>query len=169
MVNIEKHSGVYTLTASQRLPISLEEAWSFLSDPHNLSTITPKEMGFEITSKTGHNTYEGQIITYKVGILPGIKSSWVTEIKHLHAPYYFVDEQRIGPYRIWYHEHILEETADGVLMKDKVTYKPPFGILGELAHPWLVKAKLLKIFSYREKVLVKKFGEMSLNEEVLEK
>lgn len=166
MVTIEKHSGVYTLTASQQLPISIEEAWSFLSDPHNLATITPKEMGFEITSKTGSNTYEGQIITYRVGIFPGIKSSWVTEIKHLHAPYYFVDEQRIGPYQIWYHEHMLEEIEDGVLMKDKVTYKPPFGFLGHLVHPWLVKSKLMNIFKYREKVLIDRFGAMKLQEKV---
>ena len=52
------HSGIYTLTVRQKLPISLEEAWSFLSDPTNLKMITPDYMRFEITSDTQTGKYD---------------------------------------------------------------------------------------------------------------
>ena len=40
--------------------------------------------------------YEGQIITYKVKILPGVWVPWVTEIKAVDEGKSFVDEQRFG-------------------------------------------------------------------------
>lgn len=43
--------------------------------------------------------YEGQIIEYTVRPLAGIPIYWMTEITHVRDLDYFVDEQRIGPYR----------------------------------------------------------------------
>ena len=43
-------------------------------------------------------------------------------------------------------------------MEDIIDYKIPFGILGQLAHPILVKKQLQQIFSYREQKLIKLFG-----------
>ncbi|MCH2218705.1 MAG: cell division inhibitor, partial [Flavobacteriales bacterium] len=34
----------------------------------------------------------------------------------------------------------------------------PFGILGQMVHPFLVKPKLEEIFEYRQKKLVELFG-----------
>ncbi len=114
-------------------------------------------MGFAITSGEPKPMHVGQIITYKVSPFPGIKASWVTEITHVVDKKFFVDEQRFGPYSMWHHEHIFEETEKGVLMRDKVSYKLPFGILGRLMHPFLVKPKLGKIFMYRFKILEEMF------------
>lgn len=41
---------IYTLHAKQNLPISIDEAWKFLSNPKNLKVITPDYMGFNIQS-----------------------------------------------------------------------------------------------------------------------
>lgn len=158
MISITKHSGVYTLTAKQELPVSLKKAWPFFCSPENLAKITPAHMGFEITSELSDSVYEGQIITYRVGLFPGIRSNWVTEIKHVHFEKLFIDEQRVGPYQLWYHEHHFKEITNGVLMIDKVTYKPPLGVLGKLIHPILVKPQLTKIFSFRMKTLKTIFG-----------
>jgi len=43
-------------------------------------------------------------------------------------------------------------------MEDIVDYKLPFGLLGRLAHPILVKPKLKEIFDYRHKKLIELFG-----------
>jgi hypothetical protein len=40
-------------------------------------------MGFKITSGVPERMFPGQIISYQIGLLPGIKSSWVTEITHV--------------------------------------------------------------------------------------
>ncbi|WP_323756261.1 SRPBCC family protein [Roseivirga sp.] len=157
MVSLKSHSGIYTLKTVQELPIDLKTAWAFFSSPNNLEKITPKHMGFKITSGEAGSMYAGQIITYKVSPFPGIKSSWVTEITHVDHLNSFVDEQRFGPYAMWHHEHIFETSLNGVRMIDKVSYKLPFGILGRMVHPFLVKGKLMKIFTHRYKVLEKMF------------
>ena len=152
-MNISRHSGIYTLLAKQELPISIEQAWEFFSNPGNLGEITPENMGFKITSGKVDKMYAGQIITYKIGILPGIKSNWVTEITHINEGKYFVDEQRFGPYKMWHHEHVFKASDNGVLMTDKVSYKLPFGFLGHIAQSLFVKSQLIKVFSHRYETL----------------
>lgn len=149
---------IYTLHSRQKLPISIDVAWDFLSDPKNLKTITPDYMGFEIKSGADRPMYAGQIIQYIVTPLAGIKTKWVTEITHVVNKKYFVDEQRFGPYSLWHHKHFLKEIPGGVEMEDIVDYKLPAGILGQWAHPFLVQPKLDEIFSYREKKLNELFG-----------
>jgi len=53
---------IYTLHTKQNLPISLQEAWDFLSSPKNLKTITPDYMGFNILSGAEKPMFPGQII-----------------------------------------------------------------------------------------------------------
>ncbi|CAA0143519.1 SRPBCC family protein [Tenacibaculum maritimum] len=154
MITFFKHSGIYTLEASQELNIAIEKAWDYFSSPENLASITPPKMGFQITAKVDKKAYQGQIITYKVSPVLGIKMNWVTEITVVKEQNFFVDEQRFGPYKMWHHEHWFEKLPDGkTLMKDKVSYKLPFGILGRLAHKIFVKSELKAIFEYRFKTL----------------
>lgn len=145
--------GFYQFKRTQKIDKSLEDVWKFISDPRNLKVITPDYMRFDITSddiSTG--IYPGMIISYKVSPLLGIKINWVTEITHVQENKYFVDEQRLGPYKIWHHQHILEPSENGTLMIDIVSYKPHFGFIGNLTNP-IIKAKLTEIFDYRSKVL----------------
>jgi ligand-binding SRPBCC domain-containing protein len=150
---------MYTLHSKQNLPISLMEAWEFLSNPSNLKIITPDYMGFHILSGADRPMYSGQIIQYVVTPVLGIKTNWVTEITHVKDKMYFVDEQRFGPYALWHHKHFLREISGGVEMEDIVDYKMPLGILGRMVHPFLVKPKLNQIFEYRRKKLIELFGE----------
>lgn len=152
---------VYRLHTIQQLPITVEEAWEFLSNPKNLKTITPDYMGFIIKSGADRPMFPGQIIQYTVTPVLGIPMSWVTEITHVVDKKYFVDEQRFGPYSLWHHKHFIKEIPGGVEMEDIVDYKIPMGIIGRLVHPILVKPKLKEIFDYRRKKLIELFGEFS--------
>lgn len=155
-ITITKQSGIYTLTSEQLLPISLKKAWEFFTVPTNLDKITPEEMNFHITNNPGSETYQGQIITYKIGIFPLVKSNWITEITHLVKEKFFVDEQRFGPYAMWHHEHHFQETEEGkVLMTDIVNFKMPFGIFGELIAGRMVRNKVKFIFESRYRILEK--------------
>lgn len=149
---------IYTLKKKQKLPISLREAWDFLSSPENLKVITPGYMGFHILSGAEKKMFQGQIIQYIVTPVAGIKTKWVTEITHVKELDYFVDEQRFGPYSLWHHKHFIKEIEGGVEMEDIVDYKLPFGILGQMAHPVLVAPKLKEIFEFRRKKLIQLFG-----------
>ena len=149
---------IYQLHTKQILPISMEEAWDFLSNPANLSVITPPHMGFKILSGADRPMFPGQIIQYKVSPFKGITTHWVTEITHVKEGEYFVDEQRFGPYALWHHKHFISPVEEGVLMEDLIDYKLPFGWLGRLVHPFLVKKQLERIFTYREAKLNEIFG-----------
>lgn len=157
-INLTKQSGIYTLTSEQVLPLSLEKAWEFFTLPTNLDKITPKEMEFRITNNPPNKTYKGQIITYKIGALPFIKSNWITEITHLEEQKFFVDEQRFGPYAMWHHEHHFKAVSENeVLMTDIVSFKLPFGIFGDLIAGNYVRNKVKFIFESRYKILEKTF------------
>lgn len=158
MIQFKRHSGIYTLQTEQFLPVSMEKAWDFFSNPKNLASITPPEMGFQITSGETASAYSGQIITYKVGIFSFFKSNWVTEITKVKKNIYFIDEQRFGPYRMWHHEHWFKENGNGILMFDKISYKIPGWIFGRMMHFFLIKKQLTKIFKYRFQVLEEIFG-----------
>ena len=91
----------YQFKKEQKVNTSMEDIWDFISSPRNLKEITPDYMGFNITSKDlPEKMYEGMIISYLVSPVFGIKTNWVTEITHVRDLQYFVDEQRIGPYRM---------------------------------------------------------------------
>ncbi|MCO6176099.1 SRPBCC family protein [Flavobacterium sp. NRK F10] len=149
---------IYRLHRTQKLPIALNDAWDFFSDPKNLKRITPDYMGFEIISGAEKKIYPGQIIQYLVSPVLKIKTKWVTEITHVVPQEFFVDEQRFGPYALWHHKHFFKSINGGVEMEDIVDYKLPYGFIGQLVHPVLVKPKLEEIFKYRERKLNDLFG-----------
>lgn len=153
--------GFYQLHKTQKIPASINDVWEFISSPANLKKITPEYMGFNITSKiTNEKMYPGMIISYKISPVLGIKTTWVTEITHVKEKEYFIDEQRVGPYSMWHHEHKIEAIEGGVLMTDIVSYKPPFGFLGSIANVLLIKKQLEGIFNYRTAAVEKIFGNM---------
>lgn len=151
---------LYQIKTKQKLPISVDKAWEFLSNPKNLKEITPKYMNFRILSGADRSIFAGQIIQYKVTPMLGISTKWVTEITHVKDKEYFVDEQRFGPYALWHHKHFIKKIDGGVEMEDVIDYKIPFGIIGQIAHPIIVKNKLKQIFKFRENKLKELFGEL---------
>jgi len=153
---------MHILKRTIKLPITIEKAWSFFSDPRNLKEISPDYMGFEITSDFFQESmYAGMIITYKVRPMLGIKMNWMTEITQIKEQLFFIDEQRVGPYKMWHHQHHFKVIDGGVEMIDIVNYVLPFGFVGKLFEPVLVKGKLEEIFNYREEKMKTLFGEMN--------
>ena len=148
----------YQLKRQQLIYATIDEVWDFISSPGNLKDITPEHMGFDIISENlPEKMYPGMIIAYRVKPLAGIPVTWVTEITHIVDGRFFIDEQRIGPYSFWHHQHFIEPVTKGVLMTDIVTYKPPFAFLGSIANSLFIHRQLESIFTYREKALNKIF------------
>ena len=152
-------SKVYSLKTVQLIPVSLEKAWNFFSNPANLQAITPEDMGFRVISAHhGDKMYAGQVIEYKVCPVLHVPLYWMTEITHVVDRKFFVDEQRFGPYSLWHHQHHFREVEGGVEMTDIVHYKLPFWFLGDIAHGIFVKKKLREIFDFRYKKVEQIFG-----------
>jgi len=152
-------SKIHRLVSVQQIPVSLEKTWQFFSDPKNLMTITPPFLNLVITNEVfGEEVYPGQVMTYKVKPLLGIGVEWMTEITHVEKQKMFVDEQRKGPYKLWHHQHHFKTKNGNTEMIDIVHYRLPFSFLGEAMH-FIVKKKLLEIFSYRYKKIIELFGD----------
>jgi len=153
------HMQAKNLFITQRIPADLPQVWDFFSSPANLAAITPAELRFTVLSEPfqGDSAYEGQIIEYTVRPLARIPIYWMTEITHVRSLEYFVDEQRIGPYRMWHHQHHFKPIPGGTEMTDIVHYSLPLGWLGSPMLP-LVKKKLNEIFSYRALKTSEHFG-----------
>ena len=152
---------IFKLHTKQKLPITIQAAWDFLSDPKNLKDITPDKMNFNITDCDYKKIYPGQIIQYTVTPLLNIPLKWVTEITHVVDKKYFVDEQRFGPYSLWHHKHFIKEIENGIEMEDVIHYKIPGGIFGEFLNSLFIRNQLDEIFEYRKNKLIEIFGEIS--------
>lgn len=150
---------IHTLVSRQVIQATREEAWSFFSNPKNLQRITPPEIGFEILSDLPDRMYAGMMIEYRVRPLFGIPLKWLSEITQVKEGELFIDEQRVGPYALWHHEHHFIDLGNGELeMLDRITYTLPLSPFSEIVHPFLVKPQLDRIFAHREKVVAELFG-----------
>jgi ligand-binding SRPBCC domain-containing protein len=144
---------MHTLRQSQTLPVSRDILWEFVSVPQNLNRITPPKMAFKIVGEPPESAYAGLLLEYKVRIPILGWTSWLTEIKYVKDGYSFMDEQRVGPYKLWLHTHTLEDVIGGTKMTDEIRYAMPFGPFGSIAHVLFVKRTLKQIFDYRREKL----------------
>lgn len=142
------------------IPRSLTETWDFFSRPENLEKLTPKTVSFQfLTPLAGIKMYPGMAIQYRVSPFPGFTTDWLTEITQIKEYDYFIDDQRVGPFALWHHQHhfqVIDERH--TLAKDILHYQAPLGVLGSLADWLFVRRQVEQIFSYREQAIKDYFG-----------
>jgi ligand-binding SRPBCC domain-containing protein len=142
----------HVLERSQVIYRSRGEAFDFFSDAFNLERITPPLLRFRILTRPPIKMEAGVLLDYRLALF-GIPFQWRTLIESWTPESSFVDSQIKGPYRLWRHTHTFEELSPGTtLMRDRVEYQIPFGTLGRIAHPLLVRGTLKNIFDYRAKM-----------------
>ena len=149
---------MHHLKQSQTLPVDREVLWEFISVPQNLNKITPPDMAFEIIGEPPEKTYAGLLLEYRVKVPLLGWSTWLTEIKYVEEGVSFIDEQRVGPYKLWLHTHKLEDVDGGTRMTDNIRYLVPFGPIGLLANTVFVERTLRRIFDYRRVKMEEIFG-----------
>ena len=141
---------IHKLTSLQTVDATIEKVWDFFSNPGNLNLITPLSLHFQIRSGDEVPIYNGQIIHYRIRILPLVRVSWVTEIKNIVPLSSFMDEQRFGPYKFWLHHHQFVPSDNGVDIIDTVHYSTGFSFFGEIVRYLWTKRQLAHIFRYRK-------------------
>jgi len=138
---------VHKLEREQLLPHPVEQVFPFFADARNLERITPPLIGFRVLGEEPIEMRAGALIQYKLR-LHGLPVDWLTRIEEWEPNTRFVDNQLVGPYRLWHHTHTFEERGGGTLMRDTVRYAMPVWPFGELAMP-LVRRDLASIFDFR--------------------
>jgi ligand-binding SRPBCC domain-containing protein len=142
----------------QRIPRPIAEVFAFFADAHNLEAITPPWLRFRILRVSEGEIRQGTLIDYALR-LHGIPLRWRTEITEWAPPHRFVDSQISGPYRLWHHEHTFSPDGENATtMRDRVTYRLPFGVLGRGVHALMVRRDVAKIFDYRAEYIAEAFG-----------
>lgn len=76
--------------------------------------------------------------------------SRITAMNHYE---YFVDEMEEGKFKSFRHEHFFSEKNGVTVMKDKVYYQVPYGVVGELFDFLFLKNHLINFLIKRNKVL----------------
>lgn len=142
----------------QRLPIQIEEAWDFFTSPKNLRLITPHWLDYQLTMDPPEYMHPGTIISASIRPFPIYSTSWVSEITHIRPPQFYITEQRVGPFKMWHHEHHFRPHEDGVEIEDIILYGMHFGRIGSLVHNVMLRKKLHEAFSFRAQALEQRFG-----------
>lgn len=148
---------IHRLEQEQIIPAPLERVWAYFATPANLDEMTPDHLRFRIVHGAGEAMHQGQLIEYRVRVAPLVWTTWLTEIRQVREGAFFVDEQRAGPYRFWYHEHRFEAIPGGVRMTDRVTYDVGLGPLGALLHRFWIRPRLEGIFAFRRAQVARLF------------
>ena len=147
----------HRLERTQVVPESLDNVFAFFAEAFNLEALTPPWLHFRILTPGLTEMQRGTTIEYVLS-LHKIPVRWRTEIVDLASPRRFVDTQVEGPFRSWEHTHTFEERPDGTLIRDVVSYRMPYGPLGEIAHRLLVARDLERIFDYRRDAIDRLLG-----------
>lgn len=157
MIEIAAHPherGAYRLTTELVVPRERGEVFDFFGDALNLESITPPWLHFHVLTPRPIAMHAGALIDYRLR-LHGVPLRWRTKITAWEPCERFVDEQLVGPYRFWRHEHTFTEVAGGTLVRDQVDYAVPGGAF---LHWLLVRRDVAKIFAYRRQVLQHHFA-----------
>ena len=147
----------YVLETRQMIPAPIDRVFPLFEDPHNLGKLTPARMGFEILNIDHLPMQRGTTIEYRIKPF-GVPQRWGTEIQEYESGERFVDLQTRGPYRYWRHQHSFKDDGGRTLMRDRVEYQMPLGLLGRFAHALVVAREVRRIFDYRADAITQMFG-----------
>ncbi len=142
----------------QRLPIGVEEAWDFFINPQNLAAMTPAWLDYRLNHAPPEYVHPGALFSAVIRPIPGLSLQWLAEIKHIRPPIFFITEQRIGPFKLWHHEHHFREIDEGVEIEDLILYGLHLGPVGAFFHDIFVRKRLQEVFTYRARSLEHRFG-----------
>jgi uncharacterized protein (TIGR01777 family) len=148
---------VYLLRSSTDLRHSRADVFEFFCRAQNLGLMTPMQMAMQIVGEVPRDVQAGTCINYTLKVGP-VPLRWRTRIARWQPPQLFTDAQERGPYRCWWHEHHFSEVGSGTRMEDRVYYAAPLGLLGRLAHFFMIKRQLHQIFWYRQSAITLRFG-----------
>ncbi len=148
--------------SDQWVPTPIDQIFEFFSDAKNLEAITPEFLNFKIDRVSSPNMADLPLIDYSLKI-HGVPVHWQTKISEWVHGQRFVDEQLKGPYTKWHHTHRFREFRGGTLIEDRVLFRLPLKLVGELVGAPLVRRDVTQIFEHRFKTIKKRFGEPVVN------
>lgn len=91
---------------------------------------------------------EGSTVTWRARHF-GIFFRLTSVVYAIERPHRFCDSQIAGPFAAFAHEHEFEPHPDGTLMRDTITFRSPFGILGTIVDRLFMTRYLKRLIGER--------------------
>lgn len=139
------------------IPEPIEKVFAFFADGKNLDRLTPPWMGFQWVDAPKNGMEAGSEMEFKFKV-SGIPFRWRSRIESFEKNRGFVDVQVKGPYRLWRHSHRFAAVKGGTLVRDRVAYSIPGGLIGKGLMGGKVKRDLEALFKFRREELKKIFS-----------
>jgi ligand-binding SRPBCC domain-containing protein len=156
------------------VPASIDDVWTFFSNPRNVATVTPRYFGLEIESESDIKDGSTVVMHLKPWFFPtGFR--WISKIHEVTATgpeRRFVDMQAAGPFRHWKHTHqfssgmasvkngegkTVQIPDGGTWIRDVVECSLPFGPLGVVTGRLFSQPQLQAMFEFRRTEIEKLF------------
>ena len=144
-----------TFALSCLIRASVQDVFNFHLDTRNLPRVQPP--GFAVVkvimppeSKVGAET---RIV---VKLLWTLRQHWLVQWAEIQPPRghplhaQLTDVMLKGPFPSFHQEHVFMEEGNATRMTDRVTFRPPFGILGWLLLP-AIYLQLYGMFAWRHR------------------
>ena len=152
MIEFAREGSDFLCHARQWLPQPPEVLFPFYADCRHMNLVLPPWIRFEILDGRDRPLAPGVTYDYRLS-LHRLPLQWRTRITEVNAPHYFADIQERGPYAHFKHEHTFEPHDGGTWTVDRVTYRPPGGLLAPLINTLWVQRDLRRLFEHRHQVM----------------
>lgn len=148
----------YVLERRLWLPFPRPDVFGFFARPENLPHVSPRWARLRWLSSPPERLAAGSVLDFSMRSA-GLRFRWRLFIREFDPPYRFVSVQLRGPLARWEHVHRFVEGAGteecspvpGTWVEDRVTYRVPMGILGDLSHRLALRRYIARILDYRER------------------
>jgi ligand-binding SRPBCC domain-containing protein len=137
----------YRFVYESPVAVSPAALFHFHEQPEALRILTPWWSGARVT-KPPEDLKTGAMAVIRLGF-GKLSVEWIAEHTVYEPPHLFVERQVLGPFAHWEHYHHCTSDPAGTRLRDEIFYRPPFGLLGRLANPILIRPFLRALFRYR--------------------
>jgi ligand-binding SRPBCC domain-containing protein len=96
---------------------------------------------------------QGEYVTWRAKHF-GVTWTMTSVISEWDRPHRFVDEQRTGPFKSFWHEHRFTADDDGTWLDDDVRFEAPLGFLGTIAERLVLQRYMPHLIDVRNEFLV---------------
>jgi ligand-binding SRPBCC domain-containing protein len=133
------------------------DVFAFFAEPANLACMMPPGIDVTLLATPSARMEAGAVLDYRVRWL-GVPFRWRAFVREYDPPHRFVDVQVRGPWARWEHRHLFLEEDGGTRMEDRITYRPPLGPAGRLAHVLLIERQLADAWRVRRERIAEYLG-----------
>jgi uncharacterized protein len=141
-----------TFTRSVRIERPASEVFAWHERTGAFARLAPPWQKLEVFSHTG-GIRDGARVSLRTKIGP-VWVKWDVEHRDYVEGVQFRDVQVRGPFAHWEHLHRVEPVDGGraCVLTDEITYKLPFGVLGQIGGGAFARGELDRLFAYRHAV-----------------